>query len=359
MKVPSSLLLDNHKASLYTLSIMSDIFEKLAVKKQELDKLKPLPEELVKNMEDWFRVELTYSSNAIEGNALSRIETAEVIERGTAAVISGRSLKDQLEAINHAKAIEFIKQLAVKRKTHQYITEQDIKDIHRIISTGIDDNWAGKYRQLEVFIRGSNAVFPKPHEVPYSMKVFIKWLQNIQDENPVKLSADAHFKFVSIHPFIDGNGRTGRLLMNLILVIYGYPMAVIRNEDRTEYLATFDTARDKKDLQPFYTIVIDAVERSLDAYISAVIGENIMTHLNPLKRAASGKLLKIGELAKITGETSHTLRFWTHFRLLKVKKRTKGGYQLYEPAMIARVKEIRRLQQEERLTIDEIRKRLT
>lgn len=338
---------------------MKDILDRLAKKKEELDKYKPLPPELVKNLEDWFKVELTYSSNAIEGNSLSRIETAEVIDRGTAAVISGKPLKDQLEAINHAKAIEFIKKLAHKRKSHQFITEEDIKDIHRIILTGIDDNGAGKYRLSEVFIRGSNAEFPLPNAVPYAMGEFIQWLESIQDVNPIKLSEDAHFKFVSIHPFIDGNGRTARLLMNLILTIYGYPMAVIRNEDRTAYLATFEAAREKKDLGPFYTIIENAVERSLDAYISAAKGETVMTHLNPPQRVSGRKLLKIGQLAKATGETIHTLRYWTHEKLLKVKKRTKTGYQLYEPNMIGRVREIRRLQKEERLTIAEIKEKLS
>lgn len=334
---------------------MNNRLKQLTEKKQELDRYRPLPPELVKNLEDWFKVELTYSSNAIEGNTLSRIETAEVIGRGTAAVISGKPLKDQLEAINHAKAIEFIKQLAKKRKSHQFITEQDIKDIHKIILTGIDDKWAGKYRQLEVFIRGSNAEFPMPNVVPYAMQEFIQWLQSTQDEHPVKIAADAHYKLVSIHPWNDGNGRTARLLMNLILIIYGYPMAVIRNEDRTEYLATFDVAREKKDLQPFYTIIVDAAERSLDAYISAAKGETIMNHLNPPKKVSQGKLLKIGELAKETNETIHTVRFWTKEGLLEVQDYTKSGYQLYAPSMVDRTRKIRRLQSKKRLTIEEIK----
>src|SRR3990170_7089392 len=102
---------------------MDKIFTRLTDKKQKLDRYKPFPQELVKNLEEWLKVELTYSSNAIEGNTLSRIETAEVIERGTAAVISGKSLKDQLEAINHAKALEFSKELSTKIKGHQFITE--------------------------------------------------------------------------------------------------------------------------------------------------------------------------------------------------------------------------------------------
>src|SRR3989344_9562720 len=211
---------------------MDNLLRQITEKKQKLDKFKPLSPELVKNLEEWLKIELTYSSNAIEGNTLSRIETAEDIERGTAAVISGKPLKDQLEAINHAKAIEFIKEMAKKRNGHQFITEQDILNIHKIILSGIQDDWAGKYRRTEVFIRGSDVQFPSPKAVPLAMQEFIDWLISSQEEHPVKIAADAHFKFVSIHPFVDGNGRTTRLLMNLILILNGYQMAIIRNEDR-------------------------------------------------------------------------------------------------------------------------------
>src|SRR3989337_1304674 len=125
---------------------MDKIFTRLTDKKQKLDRYQPLPDELVKNLEEWLKVELTYSSNAIEGNTLSRIETAEVIEKGIRSIISGKSLKDQIEAVNHGKAVEFVKQLASIRKSHQFITQKDILDIHKIILTGIDDRWAGKYR---------------------------------------------------------------------------------------------------------------------------------------------------------------------------------------------------------------------
>ncbi|PJE68156.1 Fic family protein, partial [Candidatus Shapirobacteria bacterium CG10_big_fil_rev_8_21_14_0_10_38_8] len=108
----------------------------LTEKKKELDKQKPLTAEVLKNLEGWLKVELTYSSNAIEGNTLTRLETAEVIEKGISAALTGKSLQDQLEAINHAKAVEFIKTLAKEEKSHQFITEQDIKAIHKIILTG-------------------------------------------------------------------------------------------------------------------------------------------------------------------------------------------------------------------------------
>src|SRR5450631_2458459 len=140
---------------LYTLCMTATLLY-LSEKKKQLDTYKPFPKELIQNIEEWLQVELTYSSNAIEGNTLTRIETAEVINKGITAVINGKPLKDQIEAINNAKALDFIKHLAMTRKSHQFITEQDILDIHKIILTGIDDNWAGKYRLTEVFIRGSN-----------------------------------------------------------------------------------------------------------------------------------------------------------------------------------------------------------
>jgi len=336
---------------------MNTLLSDLTKKKQKLDSYKPLPLELVRNIEEWLKVELTYSSNAIEGNTLSRIETAEVIEKGVSAVISGKALKDQLEAVNHAKAVEFIKQVASVRKGHQFITERDILDINKIILTGIDDYWAGRYRKTEVFIRGSNAEFPKPSTIPYAMKEFIEWLEAQQKEHPVKVATLAHYKFVSIHPFIDGNGRTTRLLMNLILLLNAYPMAIIKNEDRIAYLDSFKTAREKNNMQPFYKLIFDSVDRSLDIYLGA-LGEK-ETVLKEFTSESQKNLLKIGEVARITGETVPTIRYWTKEGLLKVANYSEGGYQLYSSDVIDKVKKIRKLQKEKRLTIAEIKKALS
>lgn len=335
---------------------MDDLLKRLTEKKAQLDKLRPLPKELEQSLDDWLRVEITYSSNAIEGNTLTRIETAEVLERGVAAVIKGKPLKDQLEALNHAKALELIKTLARILKSHQYITEEKIKAIHKIILTGINDEWAGKYREIEVFIRGYNVDLPQPHKVPYMMTELTQWLQGIQ-EHAVRVAADAHYKFVTIHPFVDGNGRTGRLLMNLVLLIHGYPMAIIPNEERTQYLNAINTAQTKGNLQPFYTIVETAVERMLDAYINAAQGRPVLSSLIPTS-PKTNKLLRIGEVAKETRETLHTIRHWTQEGLLEVSEHTESGYQLFDRSMIERIREIRRLQKEERLSIDEIRNKL-
>lgn len=359
-------IFDKCKAILYTLDM--NRLEGLTKKQKELNKLKPLPDTLLQNLEEWLKVELTYSSNAIEGNTLSRLETAEVIERGVDAVISGKPLQDQLEAINHAKAVEFIKELATKRNSHQFITEDDVLAIHKIILTGIQDWTAGEYRTTEVFIRGSDVEFPLPRRIPYLVKAFFHWLEGQQYEHTVRVAADAHFKYVSIHPFIDGNGRVARLLMNLILLINGYPVAIIRNEERTAYLKTFDAARKENNMEPFYKMVEEAVDRSLDIYLNAAKGKQpvIKGFLPTVAPYISKKLLntkyqallQIGELAKQTGETIHTLRFWTKEGLLDVTKYSKGGYQLYHPSMIERVRKIRRMQAVERLTIREIKDKL-
>jgi Fic family protein len=337
---------------------METRLKRITFKKLRLDQHQPLPKDAVSQLEDWLRVELTYSSNAIEGNTLTRLETAEIIEKGVAATVGAKPLRDQLEAINHAKALDFIKSLARSKQSHQRIAEDDILAIHKIILAGIDDKWAGRYRQSEVFVKGATVIFPLPQNVPYQMDEFIQWLETQQEEHPVRVAADAHFKLVTIHPFVDGNGRTARLLMNLILLINSYPMAVIRNEDRVIYLEAVNKGQTKNDLMPFYAVVEKAVERSLNAYLAAARGKSALAPLTVGTKSESGDLFKIGELAKETGETIHTLRYWTSKGLLRVARLTPGGYQLYAPTMIGQAKKIRYLQKIRRLTLDEIRRKL-
>lgn len=329
---------------------MDSKLQQLTNKKQQLDALKPLPQE---QLEDWLKVELTYSSNAIEGNTLTRVETAEVINKGITATISGKPLKDQLEAINHAKAVEFVRDLAGRLKGEQFIKEEHILAIHGIILSGIDDEWAGRYRETEVFIRGTAVTLPQPQKVPYLMDEFVQWLERQQEEHPVHIAALAHLKLVTIHPFRDGNGRTARLLMNLILRLHGYPMAIVRNEERTDYLDALALAQTKDNLKPYLALIENAVERSLDTYLNAAQGKPA---LSPFQQTeGEQELLRIGELAKETGVNVTTLRFWTKEGLLEVDSHTEGGYQLYNRSMVDRVRQIRKLQNQ-RLTLAEISK---
>lgn len=327
---------------------MEDKLSQLTKKKQRLDKYRPLPPELVKNLEDWFRVELTYTSNAIEGNTLTRQETALVVEKGI--TVDGRSLEEHLEAINHAQALEFIKTLVEKKR--EELTQGDILGIHKVILAKIDDTNAGRYRTVPVRIAGSTVVMPNAVKVPDLMSEYVKWLNSPNADHTIKITADAHYKLVSIHPFVDGNGRTARLLMNLLLMQEGYPPALIRKEDRRRYINAIERGQLKGSLQDYYELIFEAVERSLDIYLEALEPKEIK------EGAKMNELLKIGELAKQAGETNYTIRFWTKEGLLTIKDFTKGGYQLYDPAMIERVKEIRQLQTEKRLTIAEIKEQL-
>lgn len=245
-------------------AVVEQMLKKLEEKKQRLDAFRPLPPALVKNLDEWFNVELAYTSNAIEGNTLTRSETALVIEKGL--TVAGKSVQEHLEATNHALAFEFIKQL-VDKKTGD-IALQDILEIHRVILKGIDDEHAGKLRKVAVKIAGSTVTLQDPIKVPDLMDAFIVWLQKVS-EHPIKVSADAHLKFVTIHPFVDGNGRTARLLMNLILIQHGYPPAIIRKEDRSAYIDSIEKAQLKDDESSFYQIIFDAVDRSLDMYLEA------------------------------------------------------------------------------------------
>lgn len=326
---------------------MTDIFEKLTKKKEQLDKYRPLPAELVRNLEEWLDIELTYTSNAIEGNTLTRMETALVIEKGI--TIEGKSLQEHLEAINHKKALEEIRELV--KKDHQFLEEKDILHVHSFILKGIDDSWAGRYRQVPVRIYGSNVVLPNHVKVPTLMKDFTHWLQSIQGEHPVKIAADAHYKLVSIHPFIDGNGRTSRLIMNLMLIRAGFPPAIIRKEERRRYLKSIEEAQLGGSLNKFYDLMIESVDRTLDIYLMSAKGESPPLAIN------KDKLLKIGDVAKEADIATSALRYYMHEGLITPTEHSKGGFALFAPVVIEKIKEIKRLQLVERLSIAEIKRR--
>lgn len=250
---------------------MANKLAQLTVKKQKLDSFRPLPPELVKNLDEWLKVELTYTSNAIEGNTLTRAETALVIEKGI--TVQGKSLKEHLEAINHAEALEYIKTLVSEKR--QNLTEDNLLCIHRLILQKIEEENAGRYRTQHARLIGSQTVLPNPVKVPGMMKEFVTWLVGKNIDNPVKIAADAHFKLVSIHPFTDGNGRTSRLLMNLLLMQEGFPPAIIRKEERLAYINALEKAQVKGDLADFYDLIFEAADRSLDIYLGALEPERI------------------------------------------------------------------------------------
>jgi Fic family protein len=324
---------------------MDDQLNKLTAKKDRLDALRPLPPELIKNLDEWYKIELTYTSNAIEGNTLTRAETALVVEKGI--TVQGKTLVEHLEARNHAAAVDFINELAARTKPTD-ISEDTILDIHRHILKGIDDSNAGRYRSVPVRVQGSRTVFPNYMRVPDRMAEFIAELHEVaKTEHPVVVAAFAHFRLVSIHPFVDGNGRTSRLLMNLILGQTGYPPAIIQKEDRLKYINSLEDSRMTENPDLFYAVVGEAVDHSLDIYLDE----------DKTPVTADQKLLRIGDVARLTDEEVANIRFWTSQGLLQLADRSAGGYRLYEPEVVGRVKRIRELQQE-RLTLAEIKEKL-
>lgn len=334
---------------------MNKALTHLTEKKKKLDSFKPLSPEQEKNLRDWFDLEYTYTSNAIEGSTLNRAETALVVEKGIA--VRGKSLREHLEAVNHDKAINFVRSL-VRKKGHQFITQEDIKDIHKIILSGVDDEWAGKYRLSDVFIRGADVEPPPPHHLPFKMRDLIGWLELQQAEHPVQIAADLHFKFVAIHPFVDGNGRTARLLMNLVLMQNGYPLTIVRTEERDVYIDSINTGTVTGDLTDFYQVIYGAVERSLDARLAAVHGKSILPFYVSKATKKDQKLLKIGELASLAEVPISTIRYYIKQRLIRPTTTSQGGFMLFVPNLVDRVKAIKKMQKEERLSLEEIRKGL-
>ena len=277
--------------------VLSVNLDRLTDKKKRLDGFCPLPYALVRNLDDWFRVELTYTSNAIEGNTLTRQETALVIEKGL--TVGGKLLIEHLEATNHVRAVDWIQEQAKRRPNS--LTENEILHIHDMIIKGIDDASAGRYRSVPVRISGSVVVLPNPRKVPGLMQKFTEWLASDPGLHPVELAAEVHYRLVTIHPFVDGNGRSARLLMNLILLMSGYPAAIIRKRDRLAYIGSLEKAQFGGSKTDYFKIIWKAVDRSLDIYLKAAAGEDA----KPDDRV---QFLKIGELAKKVGESNSTIR---------------------------------------------------
>lgn len=348
-------MLANHEVLLYTLPNMDaslrDLLDALTIKKAALDDMRPLPQALVANLEEWFRVELTYASNAIEGNTLTRSETALVVEKGL--TVRGKSLREHLEAVNHAEALDYVATLA--REPDRPITRHDILSLHSLILGRIDDENAGRFRTIQVRIAGTEVVLPGPIQVAPLMEDFISWLNAPHAGHTAQYAADAHLRFVTIHPFVDGNGRLGRLLMNLVLMRGGYPPALVRKEDREEYIASLERVQTSGAMDLYNTVMYRAVERSLDIYLQALQPGTAIAIPQAPGAPSRPRLLKIGELAREAGESVPTIRYWTKEGLLAVASKTGGGYTLYDPTMADRARRIRRLQEHERLTIAEIR----
>jgi Fic family protein len=240
----------------------SRVHERIVEKKKRLDARRPLPASVVRRVQQEMEVSYVFNSNAIEGNTIKLRETQMILERGL--TIEGKSLREHLEVKNHPKAIDYI-----ERITKRDLREQDILVLHQIIMKEIDDE-AGRFRTTEIRIAGADFIPPPAYEVPHLMKELVDWYNRNPDElRPIELSAILHHQFVWIHPYHDGNGRVARLVMNLALLRFGYPIAVILNVDRAKYYETLKKA-DRGDKAQFVGFVAAAVEVSLDLYLRSL-----------------------------------------------------------------------------------------
>lgn len=241
------------------------MFERINEKKQQLDSKRPLPKYTVQSLREKLFLEWTYHSNAIEGNTLTLQETKVVLEGIT---VGGKTLREHLEIINHQEAIQYVEEIV---QTQEALSEWQIKNLHRLVLKGIDDAYAGVYRNQQVFISGAVHTPPSPVQIPEQMEKLMQWYkEEAQQLHPVERGAMLHALFVGIHPFIDGNGRTSRLLLNLELMKSGYPPVIIRVENRLAYYSALDQAHTTHEYHTFIQLVVKEVEASLDLYLSAV-----------------------------------------------------------------------------------------
>ena len=240
-------------------------------KLKKLNSYRPLPKSALKKIKEQFEIEMTYNSNAIEGNSLTMRETFLVINEGI--TIKGKSLEDHLEAKNHKEALDYLYDLVSKDKKNTF-SESLIRSFNQLVMQNIDKEWSGKYRNSEVVITGSNYKPPQAIKIPSLMQELVDWVKkNKKKLHSIELAAILHYKLVAIHPFFDGNGRTARLLMNVILMEKKYPLVIVLKNDRKKYYSVLSKA-DKGNLKPFVVFIAQAVERSVDIYLKILIPNN-------------------------------------------------------------------------------------
>lgn len=234
--------------------------------KRIIDRQRPLPAAVLNRLRENIVIDWTYNSNAIEGNTLSIKETRLVLQEGL--TIGRKSLIEHLEAINHRDAIDFVEDLA---ETDEPLGERTIREIHAIVLKEIDPKYAGRYRDIQVRIAGSTHTPPDPLHISRLMEKFAGQYLSKAHDHPIARAALAHFSLVDIHPFVDGNGRTARLLMNLILLQEGYFPAVILKNDRRKYYDALEKAHRGK-VDDFIILIARAMERTMYLYFEAIPG---------------------------------------------------------------------------------------
>ncbi|WP_018605550.1 Fic family protein [Uliginosibacterium gangwonense] len=245
-----------------TAELITQTLRVVDAQKLRLDALRPLPTHTESSMRDKLALDWTYHSNAIEGNTLTLRETKVVLE---GIAIGGKSMQEHFEAINHNEAIRFVEEQA---RIQDPLATWQIQQIHSLILKNIRDGEAGRFRHENVAISGASATPPDYQHLAQEIQNLMVWHESaLPTMHPVVRSVELHTRFVKIHPFIDGNGRTGRLLLNLELMKAGYPPAVIRKEDRVRYYDVLDEACVSGCYDGVTLLVAEALQRSLDVFL--------------------------------------------------------------------------------------------
>jgi Fic family protein len=242
---------------------LSSLLNRIEQKKKQIDNARPLPSSAINRIKQDIGFEWTYNSNAIEGNSLTLAETRVVLEDGM--TIGGKSLREHFEIINHEAAIHYVEDLVTPDYQMRAI---DILNIHKLILKNIDKDYAGRLRNGMVRIIGANFTPPSPNLVSDLIDELVSFINESDIPIPI-LAALFHHQFVWIHPFFDGNGRTGRLLMNILLLKAGYPPAIILKNDRKKYYAALNLAN-KGNHEKLCLMVLQGLERSLNMYINII-----------------------------------------------------------------------------------------
>ncbi len=244
---------------------LSQTLDQIDQLKTWLDSFRPLSPVVLRELKQRYDVRFTYDSNAIEGNTLSQSETEIVLSKGI--TIGGKTLTEHLEVIGHKEAIDYIETLA---QATTPVGEWEIRQIHSLVMRTITPTEAGRYRQLDVKAAGTEHVYPAHYLLPGLMDEFIRWLSEARSHmHPVAYASEAHYRFVSIHPFADGNGRTGRLMMNLLLLKAGFPIVSISNRQRAAYIEALVVAQ-TDDLALLLTLVCEATRHALIETVSVI-----------------------------------------------------------------------------------------
>lgn len=242
-----------------------EIFDRLYEKKQLLQSSRPLPAMALNKIRESLSIEWTYNSNSIEGNTLSLRETQMVLQEGI--TIKGKSLREHFETHNHDKAIDYL--FSIINDTYK-LRSIDILSIHGLVLRSIEDDFAGRLRNGGVRITGANFIPPNANKVPDLLDELIEFInKNPLQLNDIELATIFHHKLVWIHPFFDGNGRTVRLSMNLILMRCGFPPAIILKNDRKKYYEALNQANNGN-YQKLMLLMSQALERTLNIYLNAM-----------------------------------------------------------------------------------------